>query len=130
MEQQPMESYSQKKSKMLPKAQYFKLKKLCSRCWHFVIPNYTESDLVTLLPSTFSYLIQAKEIAPSTGMPHLQCFVIATKRSCTGATVKRFFPSACNITKMYSTVERSIAYCSKHDPNPTIHGKVPLCITK
>lgn len=47
-----------------------------SRNWCFTRNNYNDTDINYLQTLTYKYLIYGKEIAPETGTPHLQGFVI------------------------------------------------------
>lgn len=54
-----------------------------SRGWCFTVPNFTDEDLIKAsalftLDDNCSYLIIGEEIAPRTGMKHLQCYVYYT----------------------------------------------------
>jgi len=48
---------------------------LKSKYFHFNIPNYVASDFLEILPPNLTYLIQGREVAPTTGTPHLQCYL-------------------------------------------------------
>lgn len=41
-----------------------------------MIPNWTQEDIDSLNALSCAYIIYGKEVAPSTGMPHLQCFIM------------------------------------------------------
>lgn len=46
-----------------------------SRSWCFTINNYTDRDIASVLALDAVYVCYQKEIAPTTGTPHLQCYV-------------------------------------------------------
>lgn len=47
-----------------------------SRSWQFTVNNYTDSDLTRLAQVECVYVVYGKEVAPTTGTPHLQGFVM------------------------------------------------------
>lgn len=100
---------------------------LRSKYFHFNIPNYVASDFLEILPSNLTYVIQGREIAPTTGTPHLQCYVIASGKNIRGTAIKKLFPNARDIQKQYKdgSISASVTYCSKEDPNPHILGVQP-----
>jgi len=49
-----------------------------SRAWVFTLNNYDENDINTLSTLECSYIIYGKEVAPSTGTPHLQGYIYFT----------------------------------------------------
>ena len=46
-----------------------------NRCFVFTLNNYTDESLIVLDELDCKYLIYGKEVAPSTGTPHLQGYV-------------------------------------------------------
>lgn len=82
------------------------------KTWVFTIPNYTDMDIQALRDlSNVKKLIWGKEVAPTTGMKHLQCAV-------TWAQGKRFtqmqknFPRWHNIQPAKS-IDDAFNYCMK-----------------
>lgn len=47
-----------------------------SRSWQFTVNNFTDSDLTRLAQVECVYIVYGKEVAPTTGTPHLQGFVM------------------------------------------------------
>lgn len=103
------------------------LSKIQGKYLHFTIQNWTEIDIPDSLPKQLSFLIMGKEIAPTTGTSHLQCYCIAASKDIRGTVIKKLFPNASNITKEYArgSISQSVTYCMKEDPNPTIFGVQP-----
>lgn len=79
-----------------------------TRNWCFTINNPTEDPT---LPPTAKYLIFGREVAPETGTPHLQCFIIF-KSQVRFNTVKTLFPRA-NIRACDGSAAQNITYCMK-----------------
>lgn len=63
------------------------------RNWNGTINNYTEEDITSLRDANAKYVIFGKEIAPTTGTPHLQVF-IAFKNAVRPSTLKKLNPRA------------------------------------
>lgn len=59
------------------------------RNWVFTLNNYTEEECADLLSKDVRYICFGKELAPTTGTPHLQGYVQLRRKSRLGA-VKRF----------------------------------------
>lgn len=99
-----------------------------SRKWCFTLNNYSQEDinkLTALVPEMATYLIFGKEIAPSSGTPHLQGFIYF-KQAISMNTIKR----STTLTTIHLEVARgtfteNITYCSK-DGDVTELGKRPL----
>lgn len=103
------------------------LAKIVGKYFHFTINNWTEDDLKLELPPKLDYLIMAKEIAPTTLTPHLQCYCIVSAKSTKATAIKKLFPNASNIAKQFAKgkISKSIEYCSKEDKSPLIFGVQP-----
>lgn len=94
-----------------------------SRAWMFTINNYTDSDISELssLVSAHngpSFVCAGKEVAPTTGTPHLQCFAIwssggTSKSGQRWSFLRNRLTRASDIAGMYSTKEACITYCEK-----------------
>lgn len=92
--------------------------------WVFTVQNYTPSDELYFSKLKVKYLVYGREIAPTTGTPHLQGFLVGPKRDHT--TWMKFFPFSYLAAKSkYSTFEEAIAYCKK-DGDYIERGKPPL----
>jgi len=81
-----------------------------ARCWCFTIPNYTTVDIVDR--DDVKYAIAGREICPTTGTPHLQCFVWFNGQL-RFSTIKKKYPLWRNIDKMKGTPWQNFVYCSK-----------------
>lgn len=86
----------------------------CHRTWVFTVPNYIDTDIEHLkMLSGVKKLIAGKEVAPTTGMKHLQCAI-------TWAYPKRFsqlkkqHPRWHNIEPAKS-IDDAFNYCNKED---------------
>lgn len=90
-----------------------------SRCWLFVINNYTDADVDSLMELPSKYLIIGFEIAPTTGTPHIQGYVQFHEGK-TMKSVSKYLPRA-SLMKPDGTAQHNRAYCmkpeSKEDPN-------------
>nr|WAE43939.1 MAG: replication associated protein [Cressdnaviricota sp.] len=97
-----------------------------SKNFVFTINNYTEeiiADLKAHVPTTFRCLCFGREIAPTTGTPHLQGFVVF-KTLKTFKQVCSFKHFKWYVERMKGTIDQSLKYCTK-DKNFEIHGDVP-----
>lgn len=98
--------------------------------WCFTLNNYTDENETTIrifIPTykDFVYLIYGKEVAPTTGTPHLQGF-IAFKERTYGKMVKRLFRTeSVSIRVAKGSVTQNIEYCSK-DGDVIEIGEAPL----
>lgn len=85
----------------------------CCR-WVFTLNNYTEADVsslpVVLSAEKFHFAIVSKEIAPTTGTPHLQGFV-NLKTRVRSKTVQMLFPRA-SFQRAKGTDLHSDKYCN------------------
>lgn len=80
-----------------------------NRNFVFTFNNYPNTELVDNL--NCKYIAYSKEIAPSTGTPHLQGFV-AFKNAKTHAQAKRLLPG-CYVAPMMGSIAENDSYCSK-----------------
>lgn len=96
-----------------------------SKYWCFTLPNYTEKELNEIV--TFfkkdqnSKFIIGKEICPETKTPHLQGFVIMSKKSRLEENKTLNKRIHWEIKSKNSTIEDNINYCSKEDKNPILY---------
>lgn len=79
--------------------------------WVFTINNYTEQDLVDIPLWDTKYHHFGKEVAPSTGTPHLQGYAVF-KAPVRLAALKKIHPRA-KWMPAVGTCEQNIEYCSK-----------------
>lgn len=95
-------------------------------CWTW--NNYTEADilyvngLINKPRPLISYLCYGKEIAPTTGTPHLQGY-IHFKNAQPFDTVKKLFPKQ-HLEAQRGTIDQAIDYC-KEDGDFTEFGEKP-----
>lgn len=69
-----------------------------------------------------SYIIAGREVAPTTGQIHLQCFVRFTSRL-SFAAVRELLPQ-CHLSRARGTAQQNFVYCSK-DGDFTEYGDLP-----
>ena len=109
-----------------------------ANAWVFTLNNYTEDDL-KFLSSKFSaepekyYFIYGKEVAPTSGTPHLQGYIKSRVKSKSGPLQKwRPFTEFAPIKRAHwqrakGNLESNFHYCSKEGnfetniPNPEDH---------
>jgi len=93
--------------------------------WTFTVNNWNEdtcSSLAALVPAPAKYVAYGKEVAPTTGTPHLQGYVVFVSNKRLPA-VKKLLPTA-HWEAAKGTTEQNITYCSK-DGQFTEHGDPP-----
>lgn len=86
-----------------------------SKNWCFTINNYAdtaEEELQALFPSSVKYLIYGKEIAPSTGTPHLQGYLQLIKQARLSGVIK-MLPKGTHIERAKGKPEQAAEYCRK-----------------
>jgi len=87
--------------------------------------NSPPDDFTTLLDNVeCKYIIAGREVAPTTGQPHLQGFVYYTQAK-SFAAVRRHL-TGCHIEIARGTPEQCITYCRKEDPSPYERGTAPM----
>ncbi len=99
------------------------------RGWVITDNNYV-SDAIALYKSVKGVLwgIMGKEVAPTTGTPHLQGYLYTKYNITLSAMKKRIFTATKrnpDLEGANGTAEQNRAYCSKEDPNPMIWGVMP-----
>lgn len=72
--------------------------------------NWTEEAYASLVALEYTYLIIGKEIAPTTGTPHLQCFVIFKNARYFKAALKDL--PGCHVAESQGSPQQNIDYCS------------------
>jgi len=82
-----------------------------SRRWVFTLFNYTQDDEVALKTVPSTYMVYGKEIAPDTGSPHLQGFIIFEKPKRLSA-LKKIHPQA-HWESAKADSQRAADYCKK-----------------
>ncbi len=82
-----------------------------SRAWCFTLNNYTDAIVESTKAIECEYIIFGKEVAPTTGTPHLQGYVyFANPRMMSG--VKKLLPGA-HLETAKGNEEQNFKYCSK-----------------
>lgn len=95
------------------------MSKYLPRRFCFTLNNYTDDDITKLLQNTYvHYICFGKEIAPTTGTPHLQGYIEV--KQTTFKNWKSQFPTM-HIEKARGSLEANKTYCSK-DGSFTEHG--------
>ena len=88
----------------------------------FTLNNYTEVDIDQLLCINYKYLVFAKEVAPTTGTPHLQGYCELDKRT-RFATLIENLPRGIHVEVRKGTQQQAIDYIKnpkdKPIPNPS-----------
>nr|WAE42623.1 MAG: replication associated protein [Cressdnaviricota sp.] len=103
-----------------------------SRKWCFTLNNYTESEETTIKTyiSKFKYWIYGREIAPTTGTPHLQGF-FESKSAVKFSTLKNL-NNRLNLRKAKGDEKQNYIYCFKEGdfftniPIPIIKEKIAM----
>lgn len=116
------------------------VKDVKSRDWNFTWNNYPSNFVDELLEkldsSTIRYIIMGRELAPETGTPHIQGFVMFRNPRAVGKNMRRsgkpharslrgLFPTI-SWHKVYSTPHVAAAYCRKTDVNAIEFGERPM----
>lgn len=83
-----------------------------SRGWCFTLNNYTEWDQKALEKVDCRFLIFGKEVAPTTGTPHLQGYIYWDSLKSMKA-VKKVVGERAHLQPANGTAEENIKYCSK-----------------
>jgi len=80
--------------------------------WCFTINNYNQDNIQTLLALGYKFLCWGKEVAPTTGTPHLQGYVVfpSNKRA---TTMKKIMPQGTHFEVAKGSTEQNIEYCQK-----------------
>lgn len=103
----------------MPRASYSK-----SRGWCFTLNNYSDADIDFLESVECQYLIYGKEVAPTTGTPHLQgyCHWASTK---TLRQAKLCLGPRYHLEPRMGTIEEAVQYCKK-DGDFKEKGKIAM----
>lgn len=84
------------------------------RSWVFTLNNYNEQDINFLKGIMCKYIIFGKEIAPTTGTPHLQGYIeFASPRTMTGIHKKLCLSNHIHLEPRKGTPEQARNYCLK-----------------
>lgn len=91
------------------------------RRWVFTVNNYTDEVLATIDGLECVYVVYGREVAPTTGTPHLQGFIIFD-RTHRATAVRELFPAHWEAAR--GTSSQAATYCKK-DGNFTERGVFP-----
>jgi len=89
----------------------------------FTHNNYTDQDILDFQNLDCKYIVFGKEVAPTTGTPHLQGYVYMTKLY-TIKSMQKVKKSSYKVCK--GTPEQNYNYCSKEDADYFERGVKPL----
>jgi len=100
-----------------------------SKNWVFTWNNYSLEDLKTIDDTWMKKLkltcvMFGREVAPKTGTPHLQGFIV-TETVKTFKQVKDMFPACVHIERMGGNIDQNVTYCKK-EGDAVILGKLPM----
>lgn len=82
-----------------------------TRRYCFTLNNYTKNQQEVLAAVECDYMIVAEEIAPTTGTPHLQGYVVFKKNKRLTGAIKAL--PGCHVIPATGTTAQNIVYCSK-----------------
>jgi len=85
--------------------------------------NWNQSDYDALVAEKFDYKILCKEICPTTGTPHIHCYIYLENKILWSAFKKR--NPRCNIAKAEGTPLQNLAYLTKTDKDAVVSGIMP-----
>lgn len=85
-----------------------------SRAWCFTHNNYTEDDIKFWENFNCKYIIYGKEVAPTTGTPHLQGY-FRLEIQITFKALKKKLPKDVAFFAANGTFEQNRTYCTKQD---------------
>lgn len=92
--------------------------------WCGTLNNYVDEDIRAIRNLTCTYCVWGREVAPGTGTPHLQLYVIFDRRSPKGLReMRRLFPRT-HWTAARGTTSENYNYCTK-DGNFEETGEKP-----
>ena len=83
-----------------------------NRNYAFTINNYTQQQFLDLEKLKCKYIIYGTEVAPETGTPHLQGFIILNNAKSFNAC-KNVLPQGAHIEVCKGTPYSNFEYCSK-----------------
>lgn len=92
-----------------------------SRKFLFTLNNYTDDEVNALKSIKCTYIIFGYEVAPSTGTPHLQCFIVFANAKTLSAAIKSLPRRCSNVQIADGTALSNKKYCTKTrdvDPVP------------
>lgn len=96
------------------------------RAWCFTLNNYTAEECAAIATiSSANYIVYGKEVAPTTGTPHLQGFIYFRDQK-TLSAVKKILPRChLSVKSEWSSFQAAAGYCKKGN-TPDDQKPVPL----
>lgn len=94
------------------------------KCWCFTLNNPVQADHEDLAALDCVYLVYGDELAPTSGTPHLQGYVVFSKNKRFSA-VKNLLSPRYHLELAKGSTEQNVAYCTK-DGWVTERGTKPL----
>ena len=82
-----------------------------SRNFCFTWNNYTDESKSVLTALKCKYIVYGEEVAPTTGTPHLQGFVVLNHQATLSSVSKKL--KGAHIEIMKGTIDHSECYCRK-----------------
>lgn len=106
-----------------------------SKSWAFTKNNYSDDDVTFFTTwQDFTYMVFGREVAPTTGTPHLQGY-FTLKKAVRGSYLKRTLPQGTHFEASRKSLLANSRYCTK-SPDHTIidrrYGRdgVPQTVTR
>lgn len=92
----------------------------------FTLNNYSDDEYNAIVRyENQTWIVVAKETAPTTGTKHLQGAMILNKRCAISSIRKCIGFTRAWIKPMKGTPQQCLEYCSKEDENPFVCGDMP-----
>ena len=101
------------------------------RNWVFTLNNYSAADELSLRGLSFKYLLYGRELAPTTGTPHLQGYIQLTKKVRRTGLVKLipcFWAPAKGDVSDQDYCKKSGDYVELGTPHSTLGNAAPLTL--
>lgn len=96
-----------------------------SRNFVFTLNNYTPEDEEKLQAVECRFIHYGREVAPTTGTPHLQGYLCFDQQRTLSVLKKKVHPTA-YFAPMNGSFESNYKYCSKSDPEGYKRGDPPM----
>ena len=94
-----------------------------NRSYVFTANNYTPETETMLQGLECKYMIYGREVAPTTGTPHIQGYVSFKSPLSFNSVLRKL--NGCNVEIAKGTADSNKTYCSKEDPDPFEKGDMP-----
>ena len=95
--------------------------------WCFTLNNYTDEEIQNIEENKekYRYIVYGREIAPTTGTPHLQGYIAFNDGKTMSAVKKNTNCKRMRLTPANGSAQQNRDYCSKEDENFVEHGDMP-----